>query len=500
MSLSCKCFLSIAAMLAAFVTASASHADEITATVGEGWNLVWNDEFEGPEIDQSKWEWETNCWGGGNNELQCYTDRPENSFIRDGKLVIHARKEAFTGPAEPLEWESNAGDRTLPYTSARLRTLNKGDWTYGRFEVRARVPGGQGTWPAIWMLPTDWTYGGWAASGEIDIMETVNLQDDKPLWIKGTLHYGRDWPENVYSGKEFHFTDSDPREDFHTYAIEWAEGEIRWYVDDVHYLTQRQDGWYSQSKDDEGKFFNNEGAAPFDQRFHLLLNVAIGGSWPGDPDDSFQPAEMEIDFVRVFECPTAMKSLRSCATKNRRAQRDFGNVAPQIIEMDYDPNFLDHDEVTIFAEEDMMPFLLGQYVADGDVTVSRIDEGGDRGIVTQASFNTDTAVVYWQAPLGFDLNAFKSISFDLKVVTDPRETGGMVMKMDCFHPCGTGDVSLGDIETGEWHSFTFDLADLVDYPGSSLDLANVNTPLVVFPDWGNQRGVVFRVDNVRLTK
>ena len=158
------------------------------ALVGEGWALVWSDEFEGTEIDQSKWSWETNCWGGGNNELQCYTDRDDNSFLRDGKLVIRAQKETFTGPAVPLDWNSGAGDRTLPYTSARLRTLNKGDWTYGRFEIRAKLPGGQGVWPAIWMLPSDWVYGGWAASGEMDILEAVNLTDEADKIVHGTLH------------------------------------------------------------------------------------------------------------------------------------------------------------------------------------------------------------------------------------------------------------------------------------------------------------------------
>ena len=172
-----KNLITFSAAATALILGHAASAEDIQATVGEGWQLVWNDEFDGDAIDSSKWDWETNCWGGGNNELQCYTDRPENSFIRDGKLVIHAQPEEFTGPAEPLEWGSNAGDRTLPYTSARLRTLGQGDWKYGRIEVRAKLPQGQGIWPAIWMLPTDWVYGGWAASGEMDIMEAVNLNE-----------------------------------------------------------------------------------------------------------------------------------------------------------------------------------------------------------------------------------------------------------------------------------------------------------------------------------
>lgn len=466
------------------------------ATVGEGWQLVWNDEFNGTDIDATKWDWETNCWGGGNNELQCYTDRDVNSFIRDGKLVIKAQSEEFTGPAEPLEWESNAGERTLPYTSARLRTLNQGDWTYGRFEVRAKIPGGQGIWPAIWMLPSDWTYGGWAASGEIDIMEAVNLKDGESKEVHGTLHYGREWPANAYSGASYEFEESDPTQDFHTYAIEWANGEIRWYVDDVHYATQRQSGWYSQFENEDGEMVTAEGAAPFDQRFHLLLNVAVGGAWPGNPDDSTAfPVEMEVDFVRVYECPAAKETLVTCATKNRRAQRVFGNEAPEIVEVEFDPAFIEAEEVVVFAEEDLAPFALGQYVANGSVDMSVVPEEG-RGNVTRLQYNTNESVVYWQAPMGFDFSEFSSLSFDLKVVSDPRDAGGLVMKVDCFYPCGTGDVPLAAPVTGEWTSYEFALTDLVKHAGSSLDLSNVNTPLVIFPDWGNQQGVVLLIDNV----
>lgn len=466
------------------------------AQVGEGWALVWNDEFNNEQIDETKWSWETNCWGGGNNELQCYTDRPENAFVRDGKLVIQAKPEEFTGPAEPLEWGSDVGEKTLPYTSARLRTLDKGDWTYGRIEVRAKVPGGQGIWPAIWMLPTDWTYGGWAASGEIDIMEAVNLTDDVPKKVHGTLHYGREWPANAYSGTDFEFETTDPTEDFHTYAIEWANGEIRWYVDDVHYATQRESGWYSQSKNEDGEFQNEPGAAPFDQRFHLLLNVAVGGNWPGDPDDSTAfPVEMEIDYVRVFECPSAKETLVTCATKNRTAKRVFGTEPLSIVAVEYDASFIEADRVAVFADEALAPFALGQFVSNGSVDMSVVPEP-DRGNVTRLQYNTNESVVYWQSPVGFDFSEFETLSFDMKVVSDARTSGGFVMKVDCFYPCGTGDVPLQNVEVGQWQTYEYSLADLVKHAGSTLDLSNVNTPLVIFPDWGNQQGVVLLIDNV----
>ena len=240
--------------------------------VSEQWQLVWQDEFNGEQIDQTKWGFEVNCFGGGNDEKQCYTDREKNAFIEQGILKIVAHREDFSGPAaqddDPAYNPENT--RIQPYTSARLRSKNKGDWTYGRFEISAKLPFGQGTWPAFWMLPTDWVYGGWAGSGELDIMEVVNLktQSDEEgatigqeeSRIVGSLHFGRAWPENVYSNKDFHLPDgASPADDFHEYAIEWQEGEIRWYVDDIHYATQRDSGWYTQYINDQGLLVNGEG-------------------------------------------------------------------------------------------------------------------------------------------------------------------------------------------------------------------------------------------------
>ncbi len=302
----------------------------VTLLVSEQWQLVWHDEFNDNAIDLTKWSFEVNCFGGGNNEQQCYTDREENAFIEQGILKIVALKENFTGPAAQDD-DANynpSNTRTLPYTSARLRSKNKGDWTFGRFEISAKLPQGQGTWPAIWMLPTDWAYGGWAGSGEIDIMEAVNLkaQADEKVSISnqegsrvhGTLHYGRAWPENVYSGEGFHLPyDVNPADDFHEYAIEWQEGEIRWYVDDIHFATQRETGWYSQYMNEDGILINGAGSAPFEQKFHLLLNFAVGGDWAANVnekgiDKSVFPQSLEIDYVRVYECSVAPNTGAGC--------------------------------------------------------------------------------------------------------------------------------------------------------------------------------------------
>ena len=240
------------------------------------WTLVWSDEFEGTVLNADKWSVQTgdgcdqSLCGWGNNELQWY--RAANLSVSGGLLTITAR-------AEP------AGGRA--YTSARIRTAGKGDWTFGRIEVRARLPLGRGLWPAIWMLPTDGVYGGWAASGEIDIMELVGHE---PARVHGTLHYGGPAPANVNSGDSYDLPSGTFADEFHVFAMEWEEGQIRWYVDGNHYQTQTQ--WYSSA----ASF-----PAPFDQRFHLVMNVAVGGNWPGNPDVSTVfPQTMEVDYVRVY--------------------------------------------------------------------------------------------------------------------------------------------------------------------------------------------------------
>jgi len=240
------------------------------------WELIWSDEFEGTELDLSKWSYQYGTGasdglsGWGNAELQYYTDRPDNIFVQDGKLHIVALEESFAG---------------MDYTSARIRSINNGDWRYGRFEASIKLPEGQGIWPAFWMMPTDAVYGGWPASGEIDIMELVGHQ---PNVLHGTIHYG---PPHTYSGGSYTLPSGNFSDDFNTFAIEWENGEIRWYVNDIHYHTETN--WFSESQDFP---------APFEQRFHFLLNVAVGGHWPGSPDATTEfPQQMVVDYVRVYQ-------------------------------------------------------------------------------------------------------------------------------------------------------------------------------------------------------
>jgi beta-glucanase (GH16 family) len=241
------------------------------------WRLVWSDEFQGNSLDYSKWGIEVNAFGGGNNELQMYTDRSQNVRVEQGCLVLEARHD-----------RPNIMGTQREYSSGRVRSKHRGDWKYGRIEVRAQLPQGRGIWPAIWMLPTHEKYGGWAASGEIDIMELVGHQ---PNQVLGTLHYGGGWPDNRHSGKAYALPSGSFADGFHTFAIEWEKGEIRWFVDEQQYQTQTQ--WDSSG----GDF-----PAPFDQPFHLILNIAVGGKLPGPPNaDTTFPQQMRIDYVRIYQ-------------------------------------------------------------------------------------------------------------------------------------------------------------------------------------------------------
>ncbi len=272
-----------------------------------GYRLIWSDEFDGDSLDESKWSYDLGNWklddngnyvtnGWGNNEQEFYTDR--NTSVKDGILTIAARKENWADEKQG----------SYDYTSARINTHSKFSACGGKIEVRARCDTGKSLWPAIWMLPEDSAYGGWASSGEIDIMEGWGSTPGK---ICGTIHFGGQWPNNTYLTNDYIFKDGDGTQNWHTYSIEWDRGEIRWYVDGSLYSTQSE--WYS-----EGFSY----PAPFDQNFYIILNLAVGGHFDGIDGIYAEPAtfadgekHFDIDYVRVYEKtgsdfkPTEMTSL-----------------------------------------------------------------------------------------------------------------------------------------------------------------------------------------------
>ena len=239
------------------------------------WQLVWQDEFNGTQVDLNKWEFEINAWGGGNNELQYYITN--NASVHDGCLFIEGRRENYAGQ-----------EGTREFTSSRMRTKNRGDWKYGRFEMRAKLPTGRGFWPAFWTLPTDNVYGGWPHSGEIDIMEVLG---HKPAELHGTLHFADTNRHHMYRGTNTTLTAGTFTDSFHVFAVEWEADSIKWFLDGRLYQTQTN--WTSGT---------NNFPAPFDQRFHIILNLAIGGHWPGAPDAATKfPQAMIVDHVRVYQ-------------------------------------------------------------------------------------------------------------------------------------------------------------------------------------------------------
>jgi beta-glucanase (GH16 family) len=236
--------------------------------------VVWSDEFNYTGTpDTTKWNYDLGSRNGwGNNEWQFYTNDPKNVRVENGTLIIEAHKDSL---------------EDKPFTSSRIVSKKKGDWLYGKLEIRAKLPKGKGTWPAIWMLSTDWEYGGWPASGEIDIMEHVGYD---PNVVHGTIHTEA-YNHIKQTQKEGKITVASSQDEFHVYAIDWQENKIDFFVDDELYHSVARD-----PKDDFKGW-------PFDKRFHLLMNIAVGGNWGGKEgvDMDIWPQRMEIDYVRVYQ-------------------------------------------------------------------------------------------------------------------------------------------------------------------------------------------------------
>ena len=302
-----------------------------------GWTLVWQDEFEGAEIDRSKWTFDVGGHGWGNNELQAYTERPENARIENGMLVIEARQEEFV---------------RRDYTSARLKTQGLHAWTYGRIEARMKLPYGNGIWPAFWMLGADIQQNPWPASGEIDIMEYIGRDTNK---IYGTVH----GPGYSGSGGVGHFTslpEGTLNNDFHVFAIEWEENEIRWYVDEEQFFKITPE--------------SVPGEWVYDHPFFLILNLAVGGNWPGSPDETTVfPQFLVVDYIRVYQRPDA-------------ASGSIGGGPVHIGDI-----FLEADET---SGEWRAAALITVHDAEGNPVEGVTVTGGWVGIVTRGETSAET--------------------------------------------------------------------------------------------------------------
>lgn len=254
--------------------------EKVDFDIPEGYHLVWHDEFEGSKLDESSWNREEHEVGWVNHELQAYVPDEKYAYVKDGQLVIQPTKEV-------------GADGKVQYTSGRVNTQNKHDIKYGWIEARLKVPTGKGYLPAFWMMPQDEQfYGQWPKCGEIDIMEVLGNSTNMNY---GTLHFGEPHKQNQGS---YTLASGNFAEEYHTFAIEWEPGVIRWFVDGNQYFETSD--WFSAVEGEAEKPY----PAPFNQPFHVILNVAVGGDWPGDPDDSTpfdEKGAMYVDYVRMFQ-------------------------------------------------------------------------------------------------------------------------------------------------------------------------------------------------------
>jgi len=266
-----KSSLAAAGFVLCAATSQAQVPTSAAVPAPQGWVLDWHDEFDGTSLDHAKWVEETGDPNNGNDEKQFYTARPDNLRIENGMLVIEARRENMGGMA---------------YTSARIKTQDLVERTHGRYEARIRIPRGQGIWPAFWLLGADCRKIGWPRCGEIDIMENIGREPDL---VHGTLH-GPGYSGEKGIGRPQALGKGAYADDFHVFALEWEPDAIRWYRDGILYHTARPD--------------TVGGDWVFERPFYVILNLAVGGYWPGYPDAGTPlPQRMLVDWVRVYRRP-----------------------------------------------------------------------------------------------------------------------------------------------------------------------------------------------------
>jgi len=314
----------------------------------DGYTLLFNDEFNGTELNLDIWDFEPHKPGWVNAELQEYTKSTDNVFIRNGKVVIKAIKTV----------DVNGNDY---YTSGKITTKDRQEFMYGKVVVSAKVPEGQGLWPAIWMMPArESLYGSWPKCGEIDIMEFLGNQVDT---VYGTIHYGEPHAEQqgkyVLEGQSF-------ADDFHEFSVEWEPGEMRFFIDGNLYHTVND--WYSEYPG----VAIREYPAPFNQDFYVQLNLAVGGTWPGNPDETtdFEKAEFEVDYVRVYQKPEYDMNVQKPEKVFREPLAD-GNLI-------YNGDFADAESLTDATNWEFMLFSTGDgsaEIADGVMNIKTVNAG-----------------------------------------------------------------------------------------------------------------------------
>ena len=428
------------------------------ATTGE-WELVWEDNFDGESLNSLNWEIQTGDGsdygipGWGNNERQIYT--ADNLSVADGVLTIEAR----------------ANDQGNDFTSGRIRTQGLMDFTYGRVEGRMKLPEGKGLWSAFWMLGSDATaYGTWASRGEIDIVERYRAG-----FHSSTLHFGGAFPDNVSVGGDF--DDFDVGGEFHVFAVEWDADFIRFFVDGENFYTVRSETYwnYYYKSLNEG-FVEGGDSAPFDRDQHILLNLAVGGNLPEAPDDpAVFPAQMEVDYVRVYECPVNEATGVGCAGSidpvNYYIDFDVPAQSPVITQYAlYDDGLGKIYEGTDFERElgfDVYTGANGTFTAtevtsgQGDMVIEIISPEGDGNVSIQDAEQNRFTLVNSGSVEFPDSSA--EIKFNVKVDSAATDTSGqLLVKVDSGFPdVAFAGINLSDLPQDEWGQVSIPLEDIL---------------------------------------
>ncbi|MBQ9609910.1 MAG: family 16 glycosylhydrolase [Lachnospiraceae bacterium] len=425
--------------------------DDITAP--DGYHLVWHDEFDGTELNEDDWNYEEHEVGWVNNELQEYIPNSEYAYVKDGELII-----------QPVKIEDDNGN--ISYASGRVNTQNKHDYTYGRFEARLKVPEGKGFLPAFWMMPQDESYyGQWPKCGEIDIMEVLGDTTNK---LYGSLHFGE--PHMQRQGT-YDLTDGDFANEYHVFAVEWEPGEIRWYVDDVQYFETSD--WFTAVEGEEEKPY----PAPFNQPFHVILNVAVGGDWPGSPDETTvfdDRAAMKVDYVRIFQKDSYDENVEHPVEKLEMREADeTGNFV-------YNSDFSDNEDL---SDNENWKFLLASGGA-GEATI----ENNEIIITSEKEGSEEYSVQLVQPEMPMEQGATYTFSFEA-YAEEARQMKPAITAPDAnwirYFPDTPVDI------TTEWqtYTFTFDMTEASDDNGR-----------VEF-NMGNQESTAtIHIRNVRLEK
>ena len=413
----------------------------------DGYTLKWRDEFNGSSLNRDDWNVELHNPGWVNGELQAYVDSEENIYVKDGSLVIKPVKNGNS------------------YTSGRVNTMGKHDYKYGLFEARVKVPAGKGYLPAFWLMPTDENlYGQWPRCGEIDAMEVMG-QDTKKVY--GTIHFGN--PHSESQGTKT-VTEGDFSEEYHVFDVEWEPGVIRWYVDGMLY--HEENDWYSTTKGQGTVSY----PAPFDQKFYVILNLAIGGNWVGFPDatTTYDDQEYDIDYVRIFQKASYDENVEK--PEKDVVMREPDAEGNYVINGDFSKNeSLDDDEDW------------GLLTAEGGKAAATIENGVLR-IDSTAAGTQDHSVQFVQAGIPVEKGATYRLSFDawadsartMKVNVDAIDRG-----WERYLPDQKVELS------GERQSFEFEYSMEDDSdPNSRLEfnLGNTSSTATVY------------IDNVKIVK